>query len=136
MIDRPHLHDALVIVGLAVDAWWQQMSPVRKALAAIIGTAVAVALVTWNVAVTTTEQREVPRTASRADSLSKVNRAWIETFVNDSISNRVTALEKNSRRQTQLLETVNDRTARMACMMAGGTGPVCESESIRRRPQP
>lgn len=114
----PEKHSFLMVVGLVTGGWWQHLSPVKQALAAIaVAAVVAFSAGGW-FALTFSEQRGMPARITAVEKRSIRDSIRVDAMVADSLADRVESIEN-------VLWRIDDRTKRIACFLAGNSGPAC-----------
>jgi hypothetical protein len=118
----PHRFDFL-IVGLATGTWWAQLSPVKRALAAL-----SVVLLVGFSAGSMVSQLLIERTGALA-RLDRVERIAVRDSTRIDVVEAWQAKNEELARRVQAIEAtlirVDDRTQRIACLLAGNQGPAC-----------
>lgn len=116
----PYKHDysLLAVLGVVASDWWSHLGPVKKALATIAAVFVVAFSAGGWVALTMSEQRGVPARLSAVEKRSIRDSVRVDAMVADSLAARVESIEA-------VLWRIDDRTQRIACLLAGNSGPAC-----------
>lgn len=120
----PHRFSDIVIVGVIAGGWWEQLGPVKKTLGVIV--TLLIIGFTAGTLVTTTmmEQRGVPARLARVERVAIRDSIRVEELAMKQLR-LDTDFEVRLRTLEHTLERVDDRTKRIACLLAGGSGPAC-----------
>lgn len=126
----PHRHETLLLIGMVGTSWWGQLSPIKKALAAMATVAVIAFAAGSMVAQLMVERtgglarlQEVEQRLDRTERLAVRDSARLDDV--EARREQVDALAARVARIESTLDNVDDRTQRIVCLLSGNRGASC-----------